>query len=41
MWNLKNKTSEQIITKQEQTHRYREESSGYQRGDVWGKERNS
>ena len=25
------------ITKQKQTHRYREQTSGYQRGDGWGR----
>ena len=29
MWNLRNKTN---ITKEKQTHRYREQTSGYQRG---------
>ena len=34
MWNLKNKTKEQ--TKQRQTHRYREQMGGRQRGGEWG-----
>ena len=32
MWNLKNKTNEQI--KQNKTHRYREQIGGYQRRGV-------
>ena len=35
MWNLKNKGMN--ITKQKQTHRYREQTTGYQ----WGEERKS
>ena len=36
MWNLKNKTNEHILyNKQKQTHRYREQTSGYQ----WERER--
>ena len=30
MWNLKNKTNEQT-TKQKQSHKYREETGGYER----------
>ena len=33
MWNLKNKTN---ITKQKQSHRYREQTGGSQRGGSWG-----
>ena len=35
MWNLKNK--QMNTTKQKQTHRYREQTSCYQRGEQWGK----
>ena len=33
MWNLKKNINEQ--TKQKQTHRYREQTDGCQRGGVW------
>ena len=38
-YSLIGKTSKQIfnITKQKWTHRYREQSSGYQWGERWGK----
>ena len=37
MWNLKNKTNEHILyNKQKQTHRYREQTSGYQLGEGTG-----
>ena len=36
MWNIKNKINEQ--TKQKQAQRYREQSSGYQRGRGSGRE---
>ena len=35
MWNLKNKTND--VTKQKQTHRYREQTSGYQWGEGSGR----
>ena len=35
MWNLKNKGMN--ITKQKQIHRYREQTSGYQKGEGRGK----
>ena len=35
MWNLKNKTE------QKQTHRYREQTSGYQRGEGLGQGQDS
>ena len=38
MWNLKSKTNEQ--TKQKQSHRYREQTDGCQRGRNGGEERN-
>ena len=34
MWSIKKKVNEQ--TKQKQTHRYREQSSGYQKERGWG-----
>ena len=34
MWNLKNEASRCIYKKEKQTHRYREQTSGYQ----WGEE---
>ena len=34
MWNLKNKINEQA--KQKQTHRYREQTDGFQRGEQLG-----
>ena len=37
MWNLKKKPWN--ITKRKQTHRYREQMSGYGRGEERGKER--
>ena len=39
MWNLKNKTNEHILyNTQKQTHRYREQMSGY-RGESKGQDR--
>ena len=32
MWNLKNKLQMNLFTKQKQTHRYRKQTYGYQRG---------
>ena len=36
MWNLKKKDKQMNVTKQKQTHRYREQTSGYWSGDRWG-----
>ena len=34
IWNLKNRSNKQ--TKQKQTHRYKKQTDGYQRGRGWG-----
>ena len=36
VWNLKSKVKEQSKTEQKQTHRYREQTGGFQKRGRWG-----